>query len=109
MTIETPKGASEHPEEPGMRGTYGQGDFVESAQRSRLRKDQHYGPRPSGSVETPDPYGEGGFAGGGGGREGPRQSGYGKDFGQLEGAQRHEKQASERDYKNPGTVTKSSR
>jgi hypothetical protein len=90
MTIKTPP---EHPDEPGMRGTYGQGDFVQSAQRSRLRKDQHYAPRGP-DVGGPDPYGEGGFAGGGDG-----QSGYGTDFGQLEGAQRHEHPVSESDYR----------
>ena len=100
MTEETPP---DRPDEPRMRATYGQGDFVESAQRSRLRKDQHYAPRgqdPGG----PDPYGEGGYAGGGEG-----QSGYGADFGQLEGAERHEKAASEQDYKTDGTVDKSTR
>jgi hypothetical protein len=87
-----------------MRGTYGQGDFVRSAQRDRLRKDQHFGPKTHGDGETPDPYGKGGFAAGGDG-----QSGYGADFGQLEAAQRHEKQVSEQDLKKAGTTTKSNR
>jgi hypothetical protein len=55
----------ERPDEPGMRGTYGQGDFVESAQRSRLHKDQYYAPKGPSASELPDPYGEGAFAGGG--------------------------------------------
>lgn len=109
MTIETPKTPPERPTEPGMRGSYGQGDFVQSAQRNRLRKDQHFAPRQGDSHEVPDPYGEGGFAGGGDAGDGPRQSGYGTDFGQLEGSQRHEKQASERDYKKAGTGAESSR
>jgi len=87
-----------------MRGTYGQGDFVESAQRDRLRKDQHFGPKSRSSTETPDPYGEGGFAAGGDG-----QSGYGADFGQLEPAQRHEKQVSERALREARTAAKPNR
>ena len=94
----------ERPDAPGMRGTYGQGDFVQSAQRDRLRKDQHFGGKPASSNETPDPYGEGGFAAGGEG-----QSGYGADYGQLEPAQRHEKQVSEQDLKKAGTASKSNR
>jgi hypothetical protein len=94
----------ERPDAPGMRGTYGQGDFVQSAQRDRLRKDQHFGGKARGEGEIPDPYGEGGFAAGGDG-----QSGYGADFGQLEPAQRHEKQVSEHDLKKAGTTAKSNR
>ena len=92
------------PDAPGMRGTYGQGDFVQSAQRNRSRQDQHFAPKSSSSAETPDPYGEGGFPAGGDG-----QSGYGADFGQLEGAQRHEKQVSEQDLRKAGTSSKSQR
>jgi hypothetical protein len=80
---------------------------VKSAQRNRLRKDQHFAQ--GNDRETPDPYGEGGFASGTDAKDGPRQSGYGSDFGQLEASQRPEKQASERDYKNGGTGAKSSR
>jgi hypothetical protein len=87
-----------------MRGTYGQGDFVQSAQRDRLRKDQHFGSKTGADGEVPDPYGEGGFAAGGDG-----QSGYGADFGQLEPAQRHEKQISEQDLRKAGTSSKSNR
>jgi len=92
------------PNAPGTRGTYGQGDFAEGAQRNRLRQDQHFAPKPSSSAEVPDPYGEGGFAAGGEG-----QSGYGADFGQLESAQRHEKQVSEQDLRKAGTSSKSKR
>lgn len=106
MTSKTP---SNPPDEPGMRGTYGQGDSVRSAQRSRLRTDQHFATRTSDAGETPDPYGEGGFAGGGDGQSGTRQSGYGADYGQLEPSQRHEKQASERDYGKAGTGADPSR
>ena len=94
----------ERPDAPGMRGSYGQGDFVQSAQRNRLRKDQHFAAKPGSAGELPDPYGEGGFAAGGDG-----QSGYGADFGQLEGAQRHEKQVSEQDLRLAGTSSKSIR
>jgi hypothetical protein len=94
----------ERPDAPGMRGTYGQGDFAPSAQRDRLRKDQHFGTKSSSAGELPDPYGAGGFAAGGDG-----QSGYGADFGQLEPAQRHEKQVSEQDLKKAGTDVKSNR
>lgn len=105
MTIETPpQTPPERPDEPGRRGTYGQGDFVESAQRNRLRTDQHFAPRTGGTSEVPDPYGEGGFAGGGEG-----QTGYGADYGQLEPSQRHEKQVSEHDYRKGGTAAESSR
>ena len=93
------------PERPDVPcGTYGQGDFSQSAQRDRLRKDQHFGSRPASAGEVPDPYGEGGFAAGGEG-----QSGYGADYGQLEPAQRHEKQVSEQDLKKAGTSRKSNR
>ena len=94
----------ERPDAPGTRGTYGQADFVQSAQRNRLRKDQHFGAKSRASGELPDPYGEGGFAAGGDG-----QSGYGADFGQLEAAQRHEKQVSERAVRDAGTASKSGR
>jgi len=97
----------ERPDEPGMRGTYGQGDFVESAQRSRLHKDQYYAPKGPSASELPDPYGEGAFAGGG--QSGTRQSGYGEDFGNLDGARRHEKQVSEDDIRKAGTSPKSDR
>jgi hypothetical protein len=110
MTIKTDHDAPpERPDDPGMRGTYGRTDHVESAQRSRLRKDQHYARRTGDVGEVPDPYGEGGFAGQGDVGGASRQSGYGSDFGQLEAAQRHEKHASERDYKNGGTGAKSNR
>lgn len=99
----------ERPDEPGMRGTYGQGDFVESAQRSRLHKDQHFASRTSSDGETPDPYGEGGFAASGDGGSPSRQSGYGDGYGQLEGAQRHEKQVSELENRKAGTAPKSGR
>jgi hypothetical protein len=89
---------------PGARGTYGQGDFALSAQRDRLRKDQHFACRSASSSETPDPYGEGGFAAGGDG-----QSGYGADYGQLEPSQRHERHVSEHDIRNAGTSSKSDR
>jgi hypothetical protein len=101
MTGRTPP---ERPEAPGARGTYGQGDFTPSAQRNRLRTDQHFADRAPSSSEVPDPYGAGGFAAGGDG-----QSGYGADFGQLEPAQRHEKQVSEHDLRNAGTASKSNR
>lgn len=94
----------ERPDSPGMRGTYGQGDFVQSAQRDRLRKDQHFASKTGAEGEVPDPYGEGGFAAGGEG-----QSGYGADFGQLQAAQRHEKQVSEQDLRKAGTGSKSDR
>jgi hypothetical protein len=87
-----------------MRGSYGQGDFVESAQRNRLRKDQHFAAKTPSDGEVPDPYGVGGFAAGC-----DRQSGYGADFGQLEPSQRHEKQVSEQDLIKVGTSTKSKR
>lgn len=90
------------PDQPGVHGTYGQGDFAPSAQRDRFRRDQHYACRPHPAESGPDPYGAGGFAAGGEG-----QSGYGGDFGQLDGAQRHEKPCSERDYKKSGTLLKS--
>ena len=89
---------------PGSRGSYGQGDFAPSARRDRLRKDQHFGAKPASGGETPDPYGEGGFAAGGVG-----QSGYGADYGQLEPSQRHEKQVSEHDLRKAGTSSKSNR
>jgi hypothetical protein len=101
MIAKTPP---ERPNAPGMRGSYGQGDFVESAQRDRLRKDQHFAAKGHGDGETPDPYGAGGFAAGGDG-----QSGYGAGYGQLEAAQRHEKQVSEHDLKKAGTASKSNR
>lgn len=88
MSIDPPP---ERPDQPGMRATYAQDDFDLSAQRSRFRKDQLFtpsGPNPDGPV----PYGEGGFPAGGEG-----QSGYGTDFGQLDGAERHEKAVSEQD------------
>jgi hypothetical protein len=94
----------ERPDATGTRGTYGQGDFVRSAQRDRLRKDQHFGAKTGAGGEVPDPYGEGGFAAGGDG-----QSGYGADFGQLEPSQRHERQVSEHDLKKAGTAIKSNR
>lgn len=94
----------QRPGAPGMHGTYGQGDFVQSAQRDRLRKDQHFGCKTASAGETPDPYGAGGFAAGGDG-----QSGYGADFGQLQASQRHEKQVSEHDLKKAGTTDKSKR
>lgn len=100
MTDRIPR---ESPEAP-LRGTYGQGDFAQSAQRNRFRKDQHYAPKKAGASETPNPYGEGAFAGGT-----DRQSGYGADFGQLEGAQRAETQVSEQDIKRAGTASKSDR
>ena len=109
MTINTPPNTPPAREdEPGLRGTYGQGDYSRSAQRSRSHKDQHYAAG-GGSGEIPDPYGEGGFAAGDDARDGPRQSGYGADFGQLEASQRSEKRASELDYKKAGTPVKSSR
>lgn len=104
MTDKTPPA---HPDAPGMRGSYGQRDFAQSAQRNRLRKDQHYAPKGPAAGEVPDPYGEGAFAGGG--QAGTRQSGYGEDFGNLEGAQRHEKQVSELDNRKAGTPPKSGR
>jgi hypothetical protein len=92
------------PDHPGMRGTYGQGDFVQSAQRNHLRRDQHFAAKPASAGELPDPYGAGGFAAGGDG-----QSGYGADYGQLQPAQRHEKQVSEQQLRKAGTDAKSIR
>jgi hypothetical protein len=101
MIDRTPPG---QPDAAGTRGSHGQGDFVRSAQRDRLRKDQHYGSKTRGDGEVPDPYGEGGCAAGGDG-----QSGYGADFGQLQAAQRHERQVSEQDLEKAGTASKSNR
>jgi len=94
----------ERPDSPGMRGTYGQGDFVQSARRDRWRKDQHFADKSPSTPEVPDPFGAGGFAAGGEG-----QSGYGADYGQLQPAQRHEKQVSEHDLIRAGTSSKSNR
>ena len=105
MIDKTPPG---RPDEPGIGGTYGQGDFVQSAQRSRLHKDQHYAPKTSGSPEVPDPYGEGGYAGGEG-QGGARQSGYGVDYGQLKGAELNETHVTEERMRKAGTADKSIR
>ena len=85
-------------------GSYGQQGMSPAAQRNRLRKDQHYAPGGEAGESGPDPYGEGGFAGGGAG-----QSGYGGENGMLEPSQRHEKQVSEHDRRSGGTPSKSSR
>jgi hypothetical protein len=92
------------PSQPGAHGTYGQSDQVQSARRDRHRRDQHFAARLDPDDGSPDGYGPGGFAGGGQG-----QSGYGVDFGQLDGARRHEKHPSERDYRAAGTGSKPAR
>jgi hypothetical protein len=91
--------------EPGAHGTYGKSDFAPSAQRDHLRRDQHFAHRTNPDDGGPDPFGAGGFAGGGD----QSQSGYGVDFGQLDAASQHERHPSERDYRRAGTGLKSER
>lgn len=115
MTAKTPADqvSDRRSDAQGVSGAHGQGGFVESARRNQSRTDQHFAARSASASETPDPFGEGGFAGGGDHPDGSRQSGYGADYGQLQPSQRHEKQASERDYgddrKKGGTVAESNR